>query len=177
LRRAPTDGGAFAASAEPAVGLAQVRALESSGPLFRAWIAAQRDALSNIPDEALSEAAASLDAVGPSVLTSAEVPPELASALGGALRAGLCALAIARAIEQGVTLEPWLARALVERFIVGVHAHLCLLAALPGVAVPDTVLPVTERLDLDAIAERHRRARVHATKTFESARRRLEGDA
>ena len=58
-----------------------------------------------------------------------------------------------------------------------VRAHLRLLTALPGTDVPVAVLPAHERLDMDAIAERHRRARAHATTTFETARRRPEGDA
>jgi hypothetical protein len=177
LRAERPDPAAFAASAESALGHAQVVTLEASGSLLEAWMETQRAALASIADEVAIEAAVALDAVGPSVLTSPDVPPEVAEAFGGALRAGLCTLAIARAIEQRVNVEPWLAHALVARFIAGVRAHLRLLAALPGAQVPEAVLPLTERLDLKAIAERHRRARALAAKTFESGRRRLEGDA
>ncbi|MBX3274856.1 MAG: hypothetical protein KF729_31620 [Sandaracinaceae bacterium] len=81
-------------------------------------------------------------------------------------------LALGRAAESAESIEPWLALALVERFVAGVHAHLRLLAAYPGVSVPDDVLPAEDRLDLARIFERHARARAHADRSYEAARAR-----
>lgn len=94
------------------------------------------------------------------------------AALAGAFRAGLVLLALGRAAESAESIEPWLALALVERFVAGVHAHLRLLAAYPGVSVPDDVLPAEDRLDLARIFERHARARAHADRSYEAARAR-----
>lgn len=176
-RSVPLDPAVFAESTTSALGLAQARELEASAPLLTAWLETQRAALVALPEEVANEAASALDAMGPRLLTSPEVPPEVAAALEGGLRAGLCTLAIARAIEQGGGVEPWLARGLVDRFLAGVRAHLRLLAAFSGADVPVDVLPAHERLDMHAITERHGRARAQAARIFETGRRRLEGDA
>lgn len=177
LRREPVRADRFAETAGPAIGAGQVRALEAAAPLIDAYFRVQRELLARFAAEDADDAWNELEAVGPQILTSPDVPPEVAASLAGGLRAGLSMLGIARAVQQGTVVEPWLARELVERLVSGIRAHLRLLAAMPGAEVPESVLPVTERLDLAAIGERHRRARRYAERTFGAARSRLLRDA
>ena len=72
--------------------------------------------------------------------------------------------------EQRV--EPWLARALIERFLESAKRHLRMLASIPGIAVDEAIVPHAERLDLAAIEKRHRRARDVAQRTLQAARMR-----
>lgn len=168
---------AFATACEPLVGPTPARELATAAPLLDAWVRAQRTVLATTDADATREAAHAVEALGPAILTSPTVPAEVSSALAGAFRAGLVLLALGRATESARSIEPWLALALVERLVAGVHAHLRLLAAYPGASVPDDVLPAAERLDLARIFERHARARAHADRSYEAARARLARDA
>jgi len=168
---------AFASACEPLVGPTPARVLVNAAPLLDAWMRAQHMALSTIDADMTREAAHAVEALGPAILTSPTVPAEVSSALAGALRAGLVLLALERAAQSAKSIEPWLALALVERFVAGVHAHLRLLAAYPGVSVPEDVLPASDRLDLERIFARHARARAHANRSYEAARARLARDA
>lgn len=166
----------FASACEPLVGPTPARLLADAAPLLDAWMRSQRMVLATDADTT-SQAVHAAEALGPAILTSPTVPAEVSSALAGAFRAGLVLLALGRAAESAKSIEPWLALAFVERFVAGVHAHLRLLAAFPGVSVPDDVLPASERLDLEHIFERHARARAHADRSYEAARARLARDA
>jgi len=174
----PIETSDFAAAAEPALGAEQVRELERAAPLLDAYFQTQRAVLAALSPEEVDEARRQMNAVGPAVLTNPDVAPEVAASLAGGLQAGLCLLAVARAVlvEQR-RIPPWLSHALVERIVAGFRAHLRLLAVAPGADVPESVLPAVERLDLETITERHRRARAHAERTYVAARTRLLRDA
>lgn len=77
------------------------------------------------------------------------VPSIVRDALVGALRSELCLLAILHARVGGST-EPWLMRALVERFEQGMRVQLRMLASIPGVSVDEGLLPAEDRIDLVA---------------------------
>lgn len=179
LQRETPPADELAAAAAPALGAAQARALNAAEPLLDAYFRTLHALASQVGPDVALHAAEMLGAAGPEILRSPEVPPEAASAIRGALRAALCILAVARAIERAgeVAIPTWLAQGLVERLVAGVRSHLRLLASLPGVNVADSVLPIDERLDLARIEERHRLARAEAQRTYEIARRRLVPDA
>lgn len=79
----------------------------------------------------------------------------------GWLRAVVCLLAMAQVVITGRRPEPWLARAIIERWVEGIRAQLRLLASLPGTSVSETLIPNEERLDLTRLSrqaeEAHRR--------------------
>jgi hypothetical protein len=131
---------AFANACEPLVGPTPARVLVNAAPLLDAWMRAQHMVLTTMDADMTREAAHAAEALGPAILTSPSVPAEVSSALAGAFRAGLVLLALGRAAESAKSIEPWLALALVARLVAGVQAHLRLLAAYPGVSVPDDVL-------------------------------------
>ncbi len=177
LRDDPTPADDFTATATPVLGEGQARALQLAAPLLDAYLQTQRRVMASVSAEDVEEAMRDLEAVGPGFLTSPEVAPEIADSLAGGLKAGLCLFAIARALSEETRIEPWLARALVDRLVAGVRSHLRLLAAFPGADVPESVLPPEGRLDLDAIHQRHTRARAQASRSYDAARVRLLRDA
>lgn len=78
----------------------------------------------------------------------------LHSTILAGLYAGTCSsvamLGIAHAVFEGAKLSPWLALALAETFRDGAYAHLCVMASLP-VNVPEAIVPLADRYDLDAL--------------------------
>jgi hypothetical protein len=159
----------FARAVEGVLGEAQSRAIQCADPIFSAWLGAQNALMENVPDAAIADAEA-FAASAHDFLTSAEVPLEYAEALASRLRAEFCFLAIASAVVREVAVEPWRGRALVERLIAGARGHLRFLASLPGVDVPESIVPLSERLDFASIEERHRRSRVRADETLQRVR-------
>ncbi len=87
------------------------------------------------------------------VFTDITVPASLRDGLVGAFRSELCLLAIlhSRLERSG---QPWLTRALVERFRDGMGEHLTVLASLPGVDVDESLVPMSKRIDFVALAEK-----------------------
>ena len=79
------------------------------------------------------------------------VPAQVAEALLGGLKAAACLTAITQASLLRRRLQPWLALALAERWVEGQRAFLRLLASMPGVTVPEAILPAGERLDLERL--------------------------
>jgi hypothetical protein len=63
--------------------------------------------------------------------------------------------AFGRAMSLRKPLKPWLAQALAETFARGQRAYLGLIAAMPGTAVPEGLLPRAERLDIALIEREH----------------------
>jgi hypothetical protein len=169
MRREVVSFEEFAHAVEGALGEAQSRAIQAVNPVFDAWIGAEHALVAMVPEEAIADAEA-FAASAHDFLTSAEVPVEYASALASRLRAEFCLLAIASAVVRDVKVEPWLGRALVERLVEGARGHLRFLASVPGVDVPETVVPRSERLDFSAIEERHRCARARANESLNRAR-------
>ena len=155
-----------AAAVGDALGAAQARLLTEAQPMLDAWLSAQRQGIARYATEmsTWAERRRDLD------LASPDVPAELAECMFHALRATVCIIAIAHAVIGEQRVEPWLARALTERFLESARQHLRMLASLPGVIVDDAIVPHTERLDLAAIEVRHRRARDVARRTLEAAR-------
>jgi hypothetical protein len=156
----------FAAAAGDILGAAQARLLTEAQPLLDAWVNAQRQGIARYADDPSprAEQRPNLD------LTSPELPAEFAESLFHALRATVCLIAIARTMLEQQRLEPWLARALTERFLDSVRHHLRMLASFPDIAVDEAIVPRAERFDLAAIAARHQRARDVAQRTLGAAR-------
>jgi hypothetical protein len=71
------------------------------------------------------------------------------AALSG-LRASIAFLGVAHACFEGKKLAPWLALALARTYRDGVYEYLRLLASLP-VHVPESVVPLGDRFDLEAL--------------------------
>lgn len=165
----PTDAMAeFVEDIAGVVGVEAARALTDAAELIRVWTDAQLSSLAAIGDD--SGPLRDLPAI--SVLDP-ELPPEIAQALIGARRAALTQLALIRALRKDEPLEPWLASALVSRFVDGVRAHLALIAAL--VPVPEHVVPASARLNLADISARHEHSRRIDRETLEAARAAEQG--
>ena len=162
-----TEG--FAQATTDTLGEAQCHAIEAASPILDAWLRAQHDLAISAPKAPIAEALALTDKAH-EYLVNPEIPVEYAQAHAGRLRAEFCLLAIASALTQNVKVAPWLAHALVERLIAGARAHLRLLASLPRADIPETLVPLSGRLDFAGIDQRHRLARARAGKTLESAK-------
>jgi hypothetical protein len=158
----------IAAAAGDDLGAAQARLLTEAQPMLDAWLSAQRQGIARYAAEMSTWAGRprELD------LASPDLPAELAECLFHALRATVSIIAISCAVMGEQRVEPWLARALTERFLESVKQHLRMLASLPGIVVDEAIVPRAERLDLAAIEVRHRRARDVARRTLEAARMR-----
>src|SRR5439155_5721821 len=81
-------------------------------------------------------------------LRNPSVHSEVALSLLGGLKSTVCVLAICSALISQRKLEPWLARAILERWVDGQRRLLRLLASIPGTNVPRSVVPESQRLDL-----------------------------
>jgi hypothetical protein len=68
------------------------------------------------------------------------------------VRSSAAVLGLAHAIFEGDKLAPWLALALAETFRDGAYAYLRVLASL-GVNVPETIVPLTDRYDIEALQQ------------------------
>jgi hypothetical protein len=65
---------------------------------------------------------------------------------------------------------PWLARALAERWARDTWEYLRLLASAPGVTVSEELVPLRDRLDLDAIQSKFQRTTRAAQHLLKQAR-------
>jgi hypothetical protein len=157
-----------AAAAGGRLGAAQARLLTEAQPMLDAWLSAQRQAIARYAPEMIPWAGRRRDLD----LASPDLAAEIAEGRFHALRATVCIIAISCAVIREQRVEPWLARALTERFLESAKQHLRMLASLPGIVVDETIVPHSERLDLAAIEVRHRRARDVAQRTLEAARMR-----
>lgn len=158
----------FAAAAGDSLGAAQTRLLREAQPMLDAWLSAQRQGIARFAAEMSTLAGRHRDLD----LASPEIPAELAECLFHALRATVCIVAIARAVISEQRVEPWLARALTDRFLESTKQHLRMLASFPGIIVDEAIVPHSERFDLEAIEARHRRARDVAQRTSSAAQTR-----
>ncbi|HEX4420316.1 MAG TPA: hypothetical protein VH165_20510 [Kofleriaceae bacterium] len=158
-----------AAAVGDSLGAAQARLLTEAQPMLDAWLSAQRQGIARYATEigTWSGRPHDLDPASP------ELPAELAECLFHALRATVCITAIMRAVIGDQRVEPWLARALVERFLDSAARHLRMLASIPGIVVDEAIVPRAERLDLATIEARHGRARDVAQRTLTASRMRL----
>ncbi len=157
-----------AAAISESLGSAQARLLTDAQPMLDAWLSAQRQGIARYAAEmsTWTDRWRALD------LASADLPAELAEGLFHALRTTVCSIAISCAVIGEQRIEPWLARAVTERFIDSAQHHLRVLASIPGIVVDEAIVPYADRLDLAAIDVRHRRARDVARRTLEAARAR-----
>lgn len=102
---------------------------------------------------------AAVAAHGATALDDPDVPTEVRLRMLAGIRATVAMTAIVSAISHGNTLEPWLARALCERWRDGLRDYLTLLASLPGANVSPELVPLDARLDLSAMHARASEAR------------------
>jgi len=91
-------------------------------------------------------------------LTNRNVPPRIASTFLGTYYSNACFLAIASAGITRRKLEPWLARAIAERWIEGFRGQLVMLASFPGTHVAEDIVPRDQRLDLEALVRENEAA-------------------
>jgi hypothetical protein len=159
----------FAESVSATLGDAQGRIVSESQQVLDAWFSAQRQASALLANEEITD----LDRIFDFSLASPEVPAELARVVFHGLRGGFCSLAIASVAATDATIEPWLARALTERLVTSAKEHLRLLASIPGVTVDEAIVPRDRRFDIEALSERHKRARATADRSYDRARARL----
>lgn len=159
----------FAKVVKATLGEAQSSTIQSADSLLDTWFRVQGEMLAQVPPDAMGDSE-SFAASAYARLTDSSLPVEYAEALASRLRSEFCLFAMASAVVRNLSVEPWLGRALVDRFINGARGHLRFLASFPEVSVPESVIPQIERLDLNAIASRHQRARAQSDATFARAR-------
>ncbi|MBK7581135.1 MAG: hypothetical protein IPI67_13085 [Myxococcales bacterium] len=127
------------------LGVASARELLSGlAPLVKAGAAAYIQILSVLPTESVREAVAG----SISCLSDERMPTAVRREILAAFRAEVFGFAIVAAVEQKKRLNPWLAITLVELMLSGELSRLRVLAAIPGITVPATVVPFEDRLDL-----------------------------
>jgi hypothetical protein len=168
-----TSAAHLAESVAEKLGTAQGRVLSESQQVLDAWLDAQRQVAGLITHDAPPDAERIAERIFEFSLASPAIPAELAQLVFHSLRAGFCSLAIARAIGVEAQVEPWLAHALTERLVASAREHLRLLASMPEVTVDEAIVPLAMRLDLDALAARHLRARLASQRSLEQTRTRL----
>lgn len=69
------------------------------------------------------------------------------------LESTAASLALTHAMLGRRKLDAWVALALVEIYRMGLYESLRLLASLPEIHVPDSVVPMAERLDIAALQQ------------------------
>jgi hypothetical protein len=102
---------------------------------------------------------AAVAAQSATALDNPDVPAEVRLRMLAGIRATVAMTAILSAISHGNSLEPWLARALCERWRDGLRDYLTLLASVPGANVSPELVPLDARLDLSAMHARASEAR------------------
>lgn len=103
-------------------------------------------------------------------LSDPGTPVEVAAGLLGGLRAAACLAAITQASLLRQKLVPWIALALAERWVEGQWALLRLLASMPGVTLPETLVPPEEKLDLEALLASARATEERLQELLEAAK-------
>ena len=103
-------------------------------------------------------------------LSDPAIPAEVGACLLGAFRAVVCLLAIAQVVITRQRPEPWLARAIVERWTGGMRAQLRLLASLPGLSIPESFIPAEERLDIAKLSRQAQEADRRMREMMEAAK-------
>jgi len=165
---------AFADAVGDILGEAQGRTIAQAHRLIDAWLDAQRQALAgfeahqasvSVPPEVAQDDSHSVNLS----LTNADFPADVAVLIYHGIRANLCSFAITYIAIKGAS-EPWIAKALTDRIVESVRQHLRFLASIPGVVVDEAIVPRSERLDLDAVFERHQLARETYRRELEAAR-------
>jgi hypothetical protein len=101
--------------------------------------------------------AVAVGATGLELVYDNRVPQRARECVLQGMRADVYVLAIVQAVAAGKRLDPWLALAIVENLVACQRDRVRLLASLPGVAVPEDVISVAERIDFDQ-AERESEA-------------------
>jgi hypothetical protein len=81
-------------------------------------------------------------------LSDPRIPPEVSACALAGVRAEVCAFAYVRALLADVRPDPWLARAIAERWVEAQRSHLRLIASIPEAEVPYDLVPASERMDL-----------------------------
>lgn len=168
---------AFAEAVGHTLGEARGREVARSQQLLDAYFDAARQLINQINSEIKLNPSTDLAAESPLVampsLAGPEIPAELAEILYHSRKAEICSFAIAHVMITDQAIEPWLAKALIDRLLASTRQHLRLLASMPGVVVDEAIIPHSERLDLHAIEMRHERARAASHHSLEIARAKL----
>lgn len=116
-----------------------------SGPLVAAYAAI----LARIVAEEGSEMFTSMEQVDWSEFFSRPgIHSTVKRAVLGGLRSSMAFLGIEHATFQRQRLEPWLALALAETCRDGLYTQACLIASLPGIQMPESIVPIKDRMDL-----------------------------
>jgi hypothetical protein len=88
-----------------------------------------------------------------SFLVEPGIPSEIKLAVLRGTMSSAALLGLSHAVLTEAKLDPWLALALAEHYRDGLRSYLGFLAGLP-VHVPESVLPLAERLDIEALQQR-----------------------
>jgi hypothetical protein len=141
--------------------------------LLNAWLRGAQNVLASLQTDEISGVASNAAQLPPSswLLTSLEVPPELAIAVLGGLHANVCLLGLSLAIDESQRLSDWLGEALVGRLLRGARDHIRLVASHDEAHVPLSVVPKKERIDLKLVHTRNQKAMA----LFKGDQRRLAG--
>ena len=108
-------------------------------------------------------------------LTDRTMSVEVARAWLNLMDVVACMLVMARVfLASEKPPEPWLSLALVERWESDLYGLLRLVASVPGFDVPDDLVPVRDRYDLQRMEDNAERTRLWADRLFAEAEQRGE---
>jgi hypothetical protein len=134
---------------EEAIGAGCAKRFEEIYPLVRA-IVSMTFQLIDVNPGALEDERDFRD-----VIYDLTIPSPVRECLRAALRGDVATLGVAAAMEMNVRVAPWLAHALVERIVRGTYERTRLLASVPGILCPASLIPDAARLDfVDLTAKR-----------------------
>lgn len=131
------------------VGAGQRGLLIEAERVLRAYVDVAQELLRGAAEsgEDLTAVAASAAAA----LDDPDVPTEIRLRVLAGIRASVAMMAIASAVFTEKAIEPWLARALCERWRDGLRDYMALVASLPGANVSFELVPLDARIDLSAL--------------------------
>jgi hypothetical protein len=91
---------------------------------------------------------------------ASDIPSEVRLAFLARMEATAAFLSISHAMFHRTLLQPWIALALAERYRDGLHASLAIWASIFPDAVPESIIPASERMIPEAIARRTEEANI-----------------
>jgi len=133
-------------------------------------IAAEAAEVAFQPDRGTAATAAAFadDGALGALVYDASVPSEVRLVMLERLESGAALLGICYAMIHEAHVEPWLARALAEKFRDGLKVSLRFWAAFPNM-VSESVVPAADRMNFDAIMSRHQEAEARIRALVERA--------
>lgn len=86
-------------------------------------------------------------------LADPKVPSQVARCLVGGLRSSVCLLAMVQVTVTERRPAPWLMRAIIERWVDGLHQFMRLIASSPTLDIPASIIPLADRFNVEKLED------------------------